>query len=286
MHIDSLILTGKRRILPGFGLTLGFTLLYLSLLVLIPVSATFAKASGLGWVAFAQAVTAPRVLASFRLSLVTALYAAAINAVMGVTVAWVLVRYRFPGGRILDAIVDLPFALPTAVAGIALTALYSVNGWLGYPIFAVTGMKVAYTQLGILVALIFVGLPFVVRTVNRFWKTLTWSTRKPRQAWCLALADDPPRGVAGADATGPDRICLGFRPRCRRIRFSGLHCRQHANEDRDRSPPDHHQARTIRLPWRNCHRRSHVNSLVLASALNQCPATLVNFQPHQAIAPS
>ena len=143
MPLDSLILSGKRRILPGFGLTLGFTLLYLSLVVLIPVSATFAKASGLGWVAFAQAVTTPRVLASFRLSFVTALYAAAINAVLGIIVAWVLVRYRFPGGRILDAIVDLPFALPTAVAGIALTALYSVNGWLGYPIFAVTGMKVA-----------------------------------------------------------------------------------------------------------------------------------------------
>ena len=166
MPIASLILAGKRRILPGFGLTLGFTLIYLSLVVLIPASATFAKASGLGWVAFAQAVTTPRVLASFRLSFVTALYAAAINAVMGVIVAWVLVRYRFPGGRILDAIVDLPFALPTAVAGIALTALYSVNGWLGYPIFALTGMKVAYTQLGILVALIFVGLPFVVRTVQ------------------------------------------------------------------------------------------------------------------------
>lgn len=166
MDIASLILAGKRRILPGFGLTLGFTLLYLSLVVLIPLSATFAKASGMGWPAFAKAVTAPRVLASFQLSFLTALYAAAINAVMGVIVAWTLVRYRFPGGRALDAIVDLPFALPTAVAGIALTALYSVNGWLGHPFFAATGIKVAYTQLGILVALIFVGLPFVVRTVQ------------------------------------------------------------------------------------------------------------------------
>jgi sulfate transport system permease protein len=156
----------KRRILPGFGLTLGFTLVYLSLVVLIPLSATFAKASGLGWEAFFRAVWSPRVLASYQVSFVTSLLAAAINAVFGVIVAWILVRYRFPGSKILDAIVDLPFALPTAVAGIALAAIYSPNGWLGQPILAITGVKVAYTQLGILVALVFVGLPFVVRTVQ------------------------------------------------------------------------------------------------------------------------
>jgi sulfate transport system permease protein len=156
----------KRRILPGFGLTLGFTLIYLSLIVLIPLSATFAKASGLGWEAFFRAVLSPRVLASYQVSFVTSLLAAAINAVFGLIVAWILVRYRFPGSKILDAIVDLPFALPTAVAGIALAAIYSPNGWLGQPILAITGVKVAYTQLGILVALVFVGLPFVVRTVQ------------------------------------------------------------------------------------------------------------------------
>jgi sulfate transport system permease protein len=156
----------RRRILPGFGLTLGFTLIYLSLIVLIPLSATFAKASGLGWESFFKTVTAPRVLASYQVSFGISLAAAAINSLFGVIVAWVLVRYKFPGKRILDAMVDLPFALPTSVAGISLAAIYAPNGWLGAPILAWTGIKVAYTQLGILVALIFVGLPFVVRTVQ------------------------------------------------------------------------------------------------------------------------
>jgi sulfate/thiosulfate transport system permease protein len=156
----------KRRVLPGFGLTLGFTLIYLSLIVLIPLSSAFLKASGLGWGAFFRAVSTPRVLAAYNVSFGTALLAAAINVVFGSIVAWTLVRYRFPGKRILDAAVDLPFALPTAVAGISLATLYGPNGWLGGPILALTGIKVAYTQLGILVALIFVGLPFVVRTVQ------------------------------------------------------------------------------------------------------------------------
>lgn len=156
----------KRRILPGFGLTLGFTVIYLSLIVLIPISATFLKASGLGWESFFRAVTSARVLASYEISFGISLLAAGVNAVFGVATAWILVRYRFPGRRILDAMVDLPFALPTAVAGIALAAIYSPNGFFGQPILALTGIKVAYTQLGILVALIFVGLPFVVRTVQ------------------------------------------------------------------------------------------------------------------------
>jgi len=156
----------KRRVLPGFGLTLGFTLIYLSLIVLIPLSSAFLKASGLGWGAFFRAVSTPRVLAAYNVSFGTALLAAAINVVFGSIVAWTLVRYRFPGKRTLDAAVDLPFALPTAVAGISLATLYGPNGWLGGPILALTGIKVAYTQLGILVALIFVGLPFVVRTVQ------------------------------------------------------------------------------------------------------------------------
>jgi sulfate transport system permease protein len=145
---------------------LGFTLLYLSLIVLVPLSATFAKASGLGWDSFFKAVTAPRVLASYQVTFGTSLMAAAINALFGTIVAWILVRYKFPGRKMLDAMVDLPFALPTSVAGIALAAIYAPNGWLGHPILAWTGIKVAYTQLGILVALIFVGLPFVVRTVQ------------------------------------------------------------------------------------------------------------------------
>jgi sulfate transport system permease protein len=159
----------KRRpapVLPGFGLALGFTIVYLSLLVLIPLSAAFIKTFGLTWDQFVAQVTAPRVLASLRLSFGAALIAAGLNAVSGLLVAWVLVRYPFPGRRLIDALVDLPFALPTAVAGIALTAVYAPNGWLGAPIMALTGIKVAFTPLGILVALTFIGLPFVVRTVQ------------------------------------------------------------------------------------------------------------------------
>jgi sulfate/thiosulfate transport system permease protein len=156
----------RRLVLPGFGVTLGFTLVYLSLIVLIPLAATFAKASGLGWESFFRTVTSPRVVASYQVTFAISLAAATINALFGVTTAWILVRYRFPGKKLLDAMVDLPFALPTAVAGIALAAIYSTNGWLGKPIFALTGWKIAYTQLGILVALVFVGLPFVVRTLQ------------------------------------------------------------------------------------------------------------------------
>ena len=153
------------RVLPGFGLALGITLSYLALIVLIPLSATFLKAAGLSWDGFVTAVTAPRALASYRLTFGAALIAALINAVFGLIVAWVLVRYRFAGRRFVDALVDLPFALPTAVAGIALTALYSTNGWIGQWL-AGFGIKVAFTPLGVIVALTFIGLPFVVRTVQ------------------------------------------------------------------------------------------------------------------------
>ena len=151
--------------LPGFGLALGYTVLYLSLIVLIPLSATFFKTATMGWDAFWSTISAPRVVASLRLSFGTSLLAGAINAVFGFLVAWVLVRYRFPGRRLIDALVDLPFALPTAVAGIALTAIYAPNGWLGSRLEPL-GIKVAFTPLGILVALTFIGLPFVVRTVQ------------------------------------------------------------------------------------------------------------------------
>ncbi len=160
------MLTLRRpSVLPGFPLTLGVTLSYLALIVLIPLSAAFLKTATLTWEQFAATVTAPRVLASLRLSFGAAFVAAVVNAVFGLLVAWVLVRNRFPGWRIVDALVDLPFALPTAVAGIALTAVYAPNGWLGAPLAAL-GIKVAFTPLGVLVALIFIGLPFVVRTVQ------------------------------------------------------------------------------------------------------------------------
>jgi sulfate transport system permease protein len=155
----------RPSVLPGFPLALGTTLFYLALIVLVPLSAAFAKTFLLTWTQFADTVTSPRVLASFRLSFGAAFLAASINAVFGLLVAWVLVRYRFPGARVIDALIDLPFALPTAVAGIALTAIYAPNGWIGAPL-AGLGIKVAFTPTGILVALTFIGLPFVVRTIQ------------------------------------------------------------------------------------------------------------------------
>ncbi|HEX9174386.1 MAG TPA: sulfate ABC transporter permease subunit CysT [Telluria sp.] len=153
------------RVLPGFGLSLGFTIFYLALIVLIPLSAVFLKTFTMTWEAFWAAVTSERVMASYRLSFGASLIAAALNVVFGGIVAWVLVRYRFPGKRFIDALVDLPFALPTAVAGITLTALYSHNGWIGQYL-AKLGIKVAFTPLGVVLALTFIGLPFVVRTVQ------------------------------------------------------------------------------------------------------------------------
>ncbi len=176
----------RRRILPGFGLSLGFTLVYLGLIVLIPLSAAFLRSSSLSWADFWAAVTSPRVVASYRVSFGVSLFAAFVNAIFGGILAWVLVRYRFPGRRVVDALVDLPFALPTAVAGIALTAIYAPNGWLGKwldPLWAGgvhklgewvpwidwpgwLGGKVAFDRPGIFLALTFVGLPFVVRTLQ------------------------------------------------------------------------------------------------------------------------
>jgi len=155
----------KRCILPGFGLALGFTVLYLSLMVLIPLAAIFLKASTLSWGQFWHIVTSPRALASYRLTFGASLIGAVVNLFFGVLVAWVLVRYRFPGERLCDSLVDLPFALPTAVAGIALTTIYAPNGLLGRPLASI-GIKSAYSPLGVAIALTFVGLPFVVRSVQ------------------------------------------------------------------------------------------------------------------------
>ncbi len=155
----------RHNVLPGFGLAMGFTLFYLALIVLVPLSTLFWKSGSLGWSGFWQAATAPRVVASYKLTFGASLAAAAVNALFGLVVAWVLVRYRFPGRRLMDALVDLPFALPTAVAGIALTTLYAPTGWLGAPLER-AGIKVAFTPLGIVVALTFIGLPFVVRTLQ------------------------------------------------------------------------------------------------------------------------
>ena len=152
-------------VVPGFGLAIGFTLFYLSLIVLIPLGAVFLKTFTMSWEQFWGTVTGPRALASYRLSIGASLIGAAINTVMGLMVAWVLVRYDFPGKRVFDALVDLPFSLPTAVAGITLTAMFAGNGWVGGYLEPL-GIKVAFTELGVVVALTFIGLPFVVRTVE------------------------------------------------------------------------------------------------------------------------
>jgi sulfate transport system permease protein len=155
----------NRRVLPGFGLTMGITLLYLSLIVLIPLATLPAKAFTMSWAAFRTTVSDPRVVASYKLSVGASLAAATVNAIFGSFVAWALARYSFPGRRIVDALIDLPFALPTAVAGIVLTTLYAPTGWLGAPL-ARHGVNVAFTRAGIIVALVFIGLPFVVRTLQ------------------------------------------------------------------------------------------------------------------------
>lgn len=165
------------RVLPGFGLSLGFTVFYISLIVLIPLAAVFFKTFELTWAEFWSAVTNPRVLASYRISFSTALWAGLINAVFGLLIAWVLVRYRFPGKKLIDSLVDIPFALPTAVAGIALTAIYAKSGWIG-SLLDPLGIKVAYSQAGIVIALVFIGLPFVVRTVQPVLQDLEKETEE------------------------------------------------------------------------------------------------------------
>ena len=166
-----------KNVLPGFNLTLGYTLLYLSLIVLIPLSAAFIKTTELSFDEFWSVVTAPRVLASYKLTFGASLIGALIYAVFGLLTAWVLVRYTFPGKKIIDALVDLPFALPTAVAGIALTAVYAGNGWLG-SLLEPHGIKVAFTPIGVIIALTFIGLPFVVRTVQPVLEDLEAETEE------------------------------------------------------------------------------------------------------------
>lgn len=155
----------RQRVLPGFGLSMGYTVIYLSLIILIPIAVLFLKATTISLAEFWKTVTDDRVVASYKLTFYTSLTAALINAFFGTLIAWVLVRYEFFGKRVIDAFVDLPFALPTAVAGIALTTIYAPNGWIG-KYFEAMGIKVAFTPLGIIIALIFIGLPFVVRSVQ------------------------------------------------------------------------------------------------------------------------
>ncbi|PWV92446.1 sulfate transport system permease protein [Paenibacillus cellulosilyticus] len=166
-----------RRVLPGFNLSLGYTIFYLSVIVLIPLSGVFIKTAGMGWSDFWHTIWNTRVIAAYKISFLTALSAAGINAVFGLLIAWVLVRYKFPGKSIVDSLVDLPFALPTAVAGIALTTIYAQNGLIGSKLEPL-GIKVAFTPLGITIALVFIGLPFVVRTVQPILQDLEKDTEE------------------------------------------------------------------------------------------------------------
>jgi len=169
--------SANRRVLPGFGLSLGYTIFYLCVIVLIPLSGVLVKTAGMGWADFWHTIWNARVIAAYKISFLTALAAAGINAVFGLLVAWVLVRYKFPGKSFIDSLVDLPFALPTAVAGVSLTAIYAQNGWIGSKLEPL-GIKVAYTPLGITIALIFIGLPFVVRTVQPVLQDLEKDTEE------------------------------------------------------------------------------------------------------------
>ena len=199
------LLWRKPSVLPGFGLTLGYTLFYLSVIVLLPLAALLLRPAELGWAGFWHALMQPRVLAALRLSFAASFLAASVNAVFGLLIAWMLVRYRFPGKRLIDALVDLPFALPTAVAGIALTTLYVPNGWIGQ-FFELLGIKVAFRPLGIVIALIFVGLPFIVRTVQPVIQDLdaeveeaafTLGASRPQTMWRIILPTILPALLTG-----------------------------------------------------------------------------------------
>ncbi len=233
----------SRRILPGFGLSLGYTVVYLSILVLIPFSGLLLKTFTGGWEHFFKTITEPRVVASYYVSFGISLAAALVNGVFGVIAAWVLARYEFPGRKILDAIVDLPFALPTAVAGIALTTIYAKNGAIG-SLLEPYGIKVAYTQLGIFVALTFIGLPFVVRTVQHS------GSFGRRGGGCCDARRKPMADLQAGDLSRPAALGLhrhhpGVRARRGRIRLGGFHFRKSSFQDGNYTPSHHHETRTI-----------------------------------------
>lgn len=217
--------TTRRKILPGFGITMGYSVLYLSLVVLLPLSALLFNSTGLSWAKFWDVATDPRVLASYRVSLSTAAAAAFVDAILGLLLAWVLVRYEFPGKRIFDALIDLPFALPTAVAGVSLTALYATNGWIGAWLEPL-GLKVAFTPLGITLALMFIGIPFVVRTVQPVLEDLDRDMEEAlSNPWCRPLENLSFSSIARVVPSAVNRLCFGICPWYRRIWLSRVHLR-------------------------------------------------------------
>ena len=264
----------RKSIIPGFGLTLGFTVCYLSLIVLLPLAATFVETSKIGWHEFWRIVTGPRAVAAYGLSFGASLIAAGINFFLGTLVAWVLVRYQFPFKRILDSLVDLPFALPTAVAGIALTTIYAPNGFFGRPLSAL-GIHVAFTRLGIVVALTFIGLPFVVRTVQPILEDLDRELEEAAASlgasrWKTFTRVFYP-AIAPAAITG---FALGLCARRRRVRLGHLYRRQHADANGDRSAAYRHQTRGVRLLGRDGNRNADAAHLVRVSAGHQHASTV------------
>jgi ABC-type sulfate transport system permease component len=252
MSVGSRPASANVRAIPGFGLAFGITAAWLGAIVLVPLAALVIRPWELGVAGVWASLTEPRVVAALRLSFGAALLAAAVNVPAGLLIAWAIVRLRFPGRATLDGAVDLPFALPTAVAGIALTALFATNGWLGAPLAAVFGWQVAFTPGGVVVALVFVGLPFVVRTVEPVLRDLTRDAEeaaatlgatRPQVLWRIVLP--APR------ARPAHRLRPRLRTRGGRVRERHLHRRQHADGERDRAAADRHPAGAVRL----CRRR-------------------------------
>lgn len=247
----------QHSVLPGFNLALGYTLLYLSVIVLIPLAALFFKSAQMPLDAFWHTVTDPRLVASYKLTFGASLLAAVINLFGGLLLAWVLVRYPFPGKRFIDAMVDLPFALPTAVAGISLATIYAPNGWVGQ-LFAPWDIKIAFTRIGVVIALTFVTLPFVVRTVQPVLEDLEKKELEEAAAsWAPRAAGIPQSHPAHAVARAADWFCAGVCAGHRRIRLGDFFYRgQYAVCFRNHPADDYLQAGAIRLRRRHvdCHR--------------------------------
>ena len=256
----------RRTSLPGFGLTMGLTLTWLSVIILIPLAGLFLKTLELSPAQFWDILTSRRTLNALKLSFGLSFAAACVNLVMGTIIVWALVRYRFPGRRLFDAIVDIPFALPTAVAGVALTQLFAQKGWLGAPL-AELGIKVAFTPIGIFIAMVFIGIPFVVRTVQP------------------VLIDLDPEIEEAAASLGANRwhtvfrVRIGIRAGRRRIRFGHFHRRQSAERIGNRAAPDRDQVVRISLCRCDGDRRHHAAGFVPDHPCRQSPATL-GANPH------
>jgi hypothetical protein len=251
-------------VLPGFDLALGFALLYISLIVLIPLSAAFLKTFTMTWAAFWDATTTPRVVASYRLTFGASFAGGAAQRLLRPDRRLGAGALQFPFKRLIDALVDLPFALPTAVAGIALTAIYAENGWIGQWL----PFKVSFTPLGVFVALVFIGLPFVVRTVQPVLEDVNRELEEAAATlgasrWQTFSQGDP----ADRAARAADRLRAGLRACARRVRQRDLHRRQHADDQRDHAAADHHQARAVRLRRRHRHRGGDAGDLAFALLL-------------------